>query len=247
MGLTALSAEAWLDPAPDLAARVAGFAAFPEGVQRLPEGEAPGCELARMLGIDGGLAEAALAHHEDMCLLTRRADEPFYRLVGTAVAFPTDWIPARKMGLSLTAMHAPIHGYAEQLASGVDHFMARLRSGRIFGRCNWFIAPTGQMRWLADEQPQSAFAAVTAQNAGEMLFVRCERQTLRRLPETGAILFTIGVYVAPLRSLSDASVARLAQAVAALVRGEGDRRGAPCYSEALRGFATARGIAIASA
>ena len=107
MGLTALSAEAWLDPAPDLAARVAGFAAFPEGVQRSPEGEAPGRELARMLGIDGGLADAALAHHEDMCLLTRRTDEPFYRLVGTAVAFPTDWIPARKMGLSLTAMHAP--------------------------------------------------------------------------------------------------------------------------------------------
>ena len=36
-------------------------------------------------------------------------------------------------------------------------------------------------------------AIVTAENAGETLFVRCERQGLRKLPETGAIVFTIGV------------------------------------------------------
>ena len=247
MGLVALTEADWLQSAPDLAARAKGFAQFPGAVQLSPEAAAPGHELAAMLGVDGGLPEAALAHHEDMCLLTRRDDEPFYRLIGAAVAFPTDWHPARKMGLPLAAMHAPIQGYAEQLASGVDHFMARLRPGRIFGRCNWFIAPTDAPRWIADEQPSPAFAHVSAANAGETLFVRSERQTLRRLPDTGAILFTIGVYVAPLGSLSPPNIARLAGAVQALAEGEGDRRGAPQYAGALQGFAEARGIAIAPA
>lgn len=243
MGLAALSEDEWLDPARDLAAREAGFAAYPEGTQLAPEGEAPGRELAAMLGVDGGLPEAAKARWEDMCLLTRREGEDFYRLVGAAVAFPSDWRPAEKMGLPLAAMHAPIQGYAEQLASGVDHFIARLRPGKIFGRCNWFIAATPNLRWIAGP-PEQAFAGVTAENAGETLFVRSERQTLRRLPETGAILFTIGVYVAPLGSLSGENIARLAGAMEGLLSGEGDRRGAPHYAAALQGFAQTRGAAI---
>ena len=58
--------------------------------------------------------------------------------------------------------------------------------------------------------------------------------------ETGAILFTIGVYVAPLGTLSDANVAMLARAVGTLVEGEGDRRGAGAYADALIGYAAAR-------
>lgn len=247
MGLAALTEDEWLQPEPDLAARAAGFAAFPEGVQLSPAGEGPGRELAAMLGVSGGLPEAARAHHEDMCLLTRREREDIYRLVGAAVAWPSDWHPADKLGLPLAAMHAPIQGYAEQLASGVDHFMAKLRPGKIFGRCNWFIAPTGAGRWVAHVPGEVAFGHVTAANAGETLYVRSERQTLRRLPETGAILFTIGIYVSPLGTLSDDNVARLASAMDVLLAGEGDRRGAPFYAHALQDYARARGLAIGGA
>lgn len=241
MGLVRLDETEWLQPEPDRVARAEGFAAFPEGIQLAPEAEAPGAELAAMLGLAGGLPEAAAAHHEDMCLLTRREGEDLYRLVGAAVAWPSDWHPADKLGLALTALHAPIQGYAEQLASGVDHFMKRLDSGKIFGRCNWFIAPTGARRWIAGP-PERVFAHVERDNAGETLFVRSERQTLRRLPETGAILFTIGVYVEPLGALSDANIAMLARAVRSLVEGEGDRRGAGAYAAALIGYATRRGF-----
>ncbi|MBU1606933.1 MAG: DUF3445 domain-containing protein [Alphaproteobacteria bacterium] len=241
MGLARLDEREWLQPDPDRVARAEGFADYPEGIQLAPEAEAPGLELAAMLGLAGSLSKAAAAHHEDMCLLTRREGEDVYRLVGAAVAWPSDWRPAQKLGLSLTALHAPIHGYAEQLASGVDHFMERLEAGKIFGRCNWFIAPTRARRWMA-EAPERAFARVDAENAGETLFVRSERQTLRRLPETGAILFTIGVYVEPLGALSDANVAMLERAVRSLAAGEGDRRGAGAYAAALIGYATRRGL-----
>ena len=236
IGLSKLSEGEWLQPEPDLIARREGFAAYPQGIQLSPEGEAAGAELAAILCLTGGLPEAARAHHEDMCLLTLAPGEQQYRLVGTAVAWPSDWTPADKMGLPLRALHAPIQGYEEQLASGVDHFMAKLKPGAIYGRANWFIAATGARRWVA-EPPEIAFAGVTPDNAGERLFVRSERQTLRRLPETGAILFTIGIYVSPLGDLSRQNVDMLAGAIASLLEGEGDRRGAGAYADALIGYA----------
>lgn len=237
MGLVKLEEREWLQPGPDLAARAAGFAEWPDGVQLTPEVDAPGRELAAMLGVEGTLPEAALACHEDLCLLTPRPGEEVYRLIGAAVAWPSDWNPAEKIGLPLRALHAPIAGYEEQLATGVDRFMETLKPGPIYGRCNWFIAATGNRRWLPDGPPQEAFAHVTPANAGETLFVRSERQTLRRLPQTGAILFTIGIYVEPLGSLSPENIAMLAQAVQTLVSGEGDRRGAPVYADSLVAFA----------
>jgi dimethylamine monooxygenase subunit A len=237
MGLVRLDEREWLDPEPNSAARARAFAAFPEGVQLTPEAEAPGRELAAMLGVDGALLDAALATHEDLCLLTKLDDEPIYRLIGACVAWPSDWLPSAKIGLPLRALHAPIQGYEEHLASGVDRFMATLRPGSIYGRCNWFVAPVGERRWLADTPAAEAFAHVTSQNAGETLFVRSERQTLRRLPQTQAILFTIGIYVEPLGNLAAGNIAMLARAVQNLVSGEGDRRGAPAYAASLIAFA----------
>lgn len=243
MGLTKLSESEWLQSDPDLKARALGFTEHPAGVQLTPEAKEPGRELAAMFGVSGALPEAALSAHEDMCLLTQAALGEPYRLIGAAVAWPTDWHPKDKLGLPLRALHAPIAGYEEQLATGVDRFMETLKPGAIFGRCNWFIAPTGDRRWIAEGQPQAQFAHVTTENAGEALFVRSERQTLRRLPETSAILFTIGVYVEPLANLTPANLAALAASVQSLVAGEvcvmseGERRGAPAYAASLVDFA----------
>lgn len=240
MGLVRLEERDWLDPAPDRTARAAAFADWPQAVQLTPDVAAPGQELAAMVGAAGGLPEVALATHEDLCLLTKREDEDAYRLIGAAVAWPSDWYPKDKIGLPLRALHAPIAGYEEQLATGVDRFMETLQPGAIYARCNWFIAATGERRWLPDQPPQEAFAHVTPHNAGETLFVRSERQTLRRLPQTQAILFTIGIYVEPLGSLAPANIAMLGRAVQTLVSGEGDRRGAPAYAHQLIAYAAAR-------
>ena len=247
IGLAKLGEDEWLQPSPDIAARGAAFDAHPDAVQLTPAADTPAAELAAILGVTGGLEGAARAHHEDMCLLTRAEGEDAYRLVGAAVAWPTDWHPADKMGLPMTALHAPIDGYAEQLSAPVDRFMAKLKPGAIYGRCNWFVAPTRAHRWIADAPPERAFAHVTADNAGETLFVRSERQTLRRLPQTGAILFTIGIYVSPLGDLRADNIARMAASLEAIGGGEADRRGAPCYAPALMAFAKSRAAANASA
>lgn len=185
------------------------------------------------------LRSAASGVWEDLCVLTPDASGQ-YRLTAAALAFPTDWHLAEKLGHALTPIHAPIHGYAEQLAAGVDHFFATLQPGPIFGRTNWFVVASDAWRYLPQDNPGVRFAHVTEGNAGHTLFVRCERQTLRRLPQSGAVLFTIGIHVEPLDRLSDGAVARVAQSVAGIGTGEHERRAAPFYAEALTRYAERR-------
>ena len=236
MGLQRIGEADWLQPTFDRAARAAAFDAHADAVQVRPEAEAAGREVAAMLGVAGGLPAAARACWEDLCLLLPDAAGE-HRVVAGAVAFPTDWRLADKMGLPLTAIHAPIHGYAEQLAAGVDHFFRTIVPGPIFGRANWFVVPSAAWRYLPEDAPERRFAHIDAANAGETLFLRCERQTLRRLPETGAVLFTIGVHVARLDSLSAGVVRGVARAVAAVPEGEHERRAAPFYAGALERYA----------
>jgi hypothetical protein len=240
MGLVRLDERDWLQGEPDTAARVSAFAAHPDALKVLPEAEEPARELAAMLGVTGGLVEAASSRWEDMCLLTRRGGEATYRLTGGAVAFPTDWRLEEKIGRPLTDVHEPIHGYREQLSTGVDHFMITLGPNAVFGRANWFVVASDTLRYLPEDLPQQRFGHVTPANAGETLIVRSERQTLRRLPETGAIVFTIGIYLAPLGSLSDENVARVAAAVASVGQDESERRSGPHYAPALRAYAQSR-------
>ncbi|MEJ2458172.1 MAG: DUF3445 domain-containing protein [Novosphingobium sp.] len=70
--------------------------------------------------------------------------------------------------------------------------------------------------------------------------MRCEREALRRLPYSRAIVFTIGNYRTPLGGLRDAAVARIAQSVEGLEGGELERRAGLHYGAALQGYATMR-------
>lgn len=239
MGLSRVAEADWLQPNFDKAERTAAFEAHPDAVRLLPQAEAAGREVAALLGVEGGLAEAARACWEDLCLLQQGAASE-YILTAGVVGFPTDWRLPDKIGLPLIAVHAPIHGYAEQLASGVDHLFRTLPPGPIFGRANWFVVADPAWRYMPTNEPADRFAHVTVANAGETLFVRCERQTLRRLPETGAVLFTIGIAVEPLGRLSTQAVRRVADGIAATASGEHERRAAPFYAEALAGYAAGR-------
>ena len=239
MGLSRVAESDWLQPDPDLAARAAIFDTHSDAVQALPCAGAAGREVAAMLGAEGGLEQAARSCWEDLCLLQAQPDGQC-RLTAGAVAFPTDWRLDEKIGQPLTAVHAPIHGYAEQLAAGVDHFFRTLAPGPIFGRSNWFVVADAAWRYMPEDDPADRFARVTAANAGDTLFVRCERQTLRRLPDSGAILFTIGIAVEPLGALTEAIVRRVADGIATQSAGEHARRAAPFYAGALAGYAAIR-------
>jgi hypothetical protein len=240
LGLGALPEPLGRDTSPGLAARAAAkvpvFDAEPDSLIALPEADAAIAELAALLGAGGqGLRDAALAAFEDIAILL--PDGASHRLVAAAVAYPTDWDLPAKIGHPLPHIHAPIPTYAARLAPGVDHVFAGLQPGRLLVRSNWNVVETAALRYLPGNRALDRFGHVTAANAGDTLFVRVERQALRRLPASGAAVFTIGVYVEPLRDLPAALVGDLLAAVRGVPEEEAIRRGTPAYRDALAGYA----------
>ncbi|WGF89087.1 heme-dependent oxidative N-demethylase family protein [Marinivivus vitaminiproducens] len=143
---------------------------------------------------------------EDLCLMEAASPEAratgAYSLTAASLCFPSRWRLAEKIGRPLRAIHEPVHGFDAELARPVERVFSTLQTDRILQRINWSVLddpalfqPVGRNRTAADR-------AITADNAGERLFVRMERQTLRRLPETGAVLFTIHLHVHALAEIA---------------------------------------------
>ncbi|EGD60329.1 hypothetical protein Y88_2203 [Novosphingobium nitrogenifigens DSM 19370] len=245
MGLTRVEPSEWLWQDFDRDARAAVFDAHPDAVQVLPEGRAAAAEAARMVAGTDDFATAARSVWEDLCILSDDGNG-HYRLVAGALGFPTHWDLGAKIGQVMDVIHVPIPGYAEQLSQGVNHFFRTLETGQIFGRSNWFVVPTDNWRYQPKGDLVELFAHVTAENAGDMLFVRSERQTLRRMPETGAMLFTIGIAVEPIAAVSTELVGRLAQAAGVMAEDEVKRRGNDRLIEILETYAAQRARAQAA-
>lgn len=142
------------------------------------------------------LEAAALLVQEDLCLVDRDL-----RLVAGSVCFPSHWRLPEKIGLPLAAVHAPVDHYPEDLESKVDTFMARLRAGRIVVRRNVSVHDHPD---LFAPGPSEVYPTPPAGPDGpDGLWLRSERQTLRRLPDSGMVLFTIRTQVCPMRELAD--------------------------------------------
>ncbi len=152
---------------------------------------------------------------EDLCLMAPDRNGDVYRLIGASVCFPTRWRLAEKMGQALDTIHAPVPGYEEQLASTMDRFFRRLKTERPVWRVNWSLVDDPALFQPAGHGWREQDGRITAHNAGENVWLRMERQTLRRLPRTGVILFTIRVYVRSLQQLA-ANPARAADLAAAI-------------------------------
>ncbi len=143
------------------------------------------------------LEVAARLVQEDLCVMERRGER--WHLSAGCVCFPTRWDLAPKLGCSLVELHAPVPGYNDQLSVSTDRFFDRLRPGRIVWRTNWSLVDSPEL--FLPPSRRCSGSGITARNAGERVWLRVERQTLRRFPETDTILFTIRVYRNPLRDL----------------------------------------------
>jgi hypothetical protein len=126
-----------------------------------------------------------------------------YRLTGACLCFPTRWNLLEKIGKSLAGIHVPVPRYDIQLESPMDRLFARLKVGRPVWRLNWSLLDDPTLFQPAGHGETGGSTHVTAKNAGDTLWIRTERQTLRRLPESQDILFTIKIYVQPLFWLAD--------------------------------------------
>lgn len=132
---------------------------------------------------------------EDLCVLTR--DEQAWRLSAASVCFPSRWRLADKIGATVAQIHEPVPGY-ESISDVVDRSLDRLDVSRPLWRLNWSLLDDPELF-----QPGPASGAVGLPTSLDDVTVRVERQTLRRLPRTGAVLFTIRTYRAALCAVVD--------------------------------------------
>ena len=102
----------------------------------------------------------------------------------------------------------------------VDSFFSRLTVEKPFWRLGWGVLDTDDpyqpMDGTASTPPP--LPAVGDPDTGDRLFLRVERETLRRFPETDCVLFTIRTYIRPLSHLVERpeDAGRLADALSQL-------------------------------
>lgn len=141
------------------------------------------------------LDAAARLVAEDLVLMVERNG----RLVcgGGSVCFPNRWDLHAKLGRTMAEVHEPVADLNRQLAGPVDRFLDRLTPDRAYWRLGWGVldVPHGYTPIDGSAGPRPDHPTP------EDLFLRVERETLRRFPATHCVLFTIRTYVMPLRGL----------------------------------------------
>jgi hypothetical protein len=168
----------------------------------------------------------------DFLLLAPNAEGALVLRAG-CVCFPSHWDLREKMGLPMTAIHAPVPMLNEALGRQVDGFLAALRPGVMWERWNWGFAATPER----NDHPTRALPRLTAGTRIAGVWLRAEHQAFVRLPATGAILFGIRLVVDPLRAVLAApgAAARMAHLLETMPEP------IACY----KGLATARGALLA--
>lgn len=139
------------------------------------------------------IVAAALVVQEDLCVLVRSDD---WRLAAACVCFPSRWLLASKIGRTIDEIHQPVPGYGEHLAGPTNSVLDRLSENKPYWRLNWTLIDDATLH-----QPTSERRAPHGDL--DQWFFRVERQSIRRLSESGAIVFTIHNYVASVAELSD--------------------------------------------
>jgi len=125
---------------------------------------------------------------EDLCLL--RPVDGRWVLAGASLCFPSRWRLAAKFERELALVHGPVDGYTEQLTDRVDRLLNRLGQTVVWRR-NWFIHPNSAL--FQPDRPADGDPLIPDDRCLDELFVRSERQTLRRLQPSGWVLFTIRI------------------------------------------------------
>ena len=136
---------------------------------------------------------------EDLCLMAPGPDG--YTLEAASLCFPARWRLMDKMGLPMSGIHKPVPDYSEKLSRPVDSFFNRIDVDRPVWRVNWSLTTDPPMFQPVRQKHSASELSITSKNAGDKVYMRCERQTLRRLPDTGWILFTIKTYLDKLSKL----------------------------------------------
>ena len=147
---------------------------------------------------DHPLAVAGSLVPDDLCLMIPRGGDWWFE--GASLCFPSIWRLSDKFGRRTTDVHSTVAHYRDVLAEKVDRYFMGMPTDRLVRRRNLSIKPWPLLH-VPTTKAEQPLGALIPDDDGAPFWLRSERQTLRRLPRTGAILFSIKVQIAPARVL----------------------------------------------
>lgn len=149
---------------------------------------------------------AAKMVQDDLAIMVEGKDGNYVLKAG-AIILPGFWRFKDKVGMPLNMIHTSgdVPKYQQKLQSGMTKFFTRLTCDKPVVRNNYFIQTDSELGWSVSIGPEhsenvgwyTASPAVTP----DQLYFRSERQSLRRLPKTGAVVFTIRTYFCPITEI----------------------------------------------
>ena len=137
---------------------------------------------------------------EDLCVLQKRPAG--WTMTACAVAIPTQWHVPSKFGETLDDIHGPVPRYGVDLSRPMGIFFDRLRPEKSVWRSNFTLTDDPNLRLIPNRRNHPLLHNVTKDNVADQVLLRVEYQTLRRLPKSDAIVFTIRILRQKIRSVA---------------------------------------------
>lgn len=150
---------------------------------------------------DSPLRIAASLVQDDLVLMRR--GEAGWRLAAASLSFPSSWRLREKFGRPIDEVHAPVPGFGTGTRNNdlIGRMFDNARPDMPMLRWNWSLYGDDELFHPHDSPPRRFRTGARAEN----LFLRVERQTLRKLPTSGDMLFTIRIQLDPLAALERSS------------------------------------------
>ncbi|KAM0467871.1 hypothetical protein ACHAP7_011493 [Fusarium lateritium] len=168
------------------------------------------------------MATAAKLVQDDLVIMVEEEDGE-YHLDAGAVCLPGFWRLSEKFRMSLDTLHieAKVPHYRVKLQKSMNRFFKGMLPEKAVVRNNFFIQLDDGLHWshrMGDQSSNEVASWESANNKGlaiEDLYFRSERQSLRRLPRSKALLFTIRTYFEPITAIAQEPhvPGRLAEAI----------------------------------
>ncbi|KAI9696100.1 MAG: hypothetical protein M1836_005931 [Candelina mexicana] len=175
--------------------------------------------------VEDPMAMAARTVQDDLAIMFEKPDGQYYLLAG-AILLAGFWRLEDKFGMPLSEIHTSgdVPGFKKKLEKGMMNFFRRIRPDGPVLRNNYFIQVDENLAWsdsIGNEDREGIGWFTAEKNkAIEHHYFRSERQSLRRLPRSGGVVFTIRTYFHPITEIAEQPYVpgRLASAI----RGWGD-------------------------
>lgn len=249
IGLAPIDEARWLEggEADPAARKDALYAHHRDLVWGETEASRPGQkEVAALIGVAPAadlppLYAASRAVADDLVLVEKAGGH--WRVSALSLSAPTFFTAADVLGKSLADIHGPVNGFNDRFLVRLARIFDGLRPGLILQRRNWSVVNSDQSFTPFSAPVRARIAEISPGDVGQALFTRVERQTVRRLPDTGGVLFTIRVWLTPFAALleSPERLAAFARAWRSAAPDFAAYKGFHLYAELVESFLRAHG------